>query len=122
MCIFAFGLFDKLKNKFFSSFSYFSKKVSGHDICCVPFSESACKTENNDTKYDIEFRISSIRKMPWTTQSLNLASDVEVWCAVRPYCQAAESYRVALQPGELIQIARFYPQMVEFATMHVDRF
>ena len=86
MCIFAFGLFDKLKNKFFSSFSYFAKKVSGHDICCVPFSESACKTENNDTKYDIEFRISSIRKMPWTTQSLNLASDVEVWCAVRP-CQ-----------------------------------
>ena len=38
------------------------------------------------------------------------------------YCQAAESYRVALQPGELIQIARFYLQMVEFAKMHVDRF
>ena len=85
MCIFAFGLFDKLKNEKFSSFSYFAKKVSGHDTCCVPFSESACKTENNDTKYDIEFRILSIRKMPWTTQSLNLASDVEAWCTVRPY-------------------------------------
>ena len=60
--------------------------------------------------------------MPWTTQSLNLASDVEAWCTLRSYCQAAESYRVALQPGELIQIARFYPQMVEFAKMHVDRF
>ena len=84
MCIFAFGLFDKLKNKIFSSFSYFAKKVSGHDICCVPFSESACKTENIDTKYDIEFRILSIRQMHWTTQSLNLASDVEAWCTVRP--------------------------------------
>ena len=60
--------------------------------------------------------------MPWTTQSINLASDVEAWCIVRSYCQAAEPHRVALQPGELIQIARFYPQMVEFAKMHVDRF
>ena len=84
MCIFAIGLFDKLKKYKFSSFSYFAKKVSGHDICCVPFSESACKTEHNDTKYDIEFRILSIRKMPWTTQSLNLAPDVEAWCTVRP--------------------------------------
>ena len=55
----AFGLFDKLKIYKFSSFSYFAKKVSGHDIYCVPFLESACDTENNDTKYDIEFRIPS---------------------------------------------------------------
>ena len=41
---------------------------------------------------------------------------------MRPYCQAAESYRVALQPGELIQMSWFYPQMVECAKMHVDRF
>ena len=60
--------------------------------------------------------------MPWTTQSLNLAPGVEAWCTVRPYCQAAESYRVALQPVELIQIASFFPQMAEFAKMHVDRF
>ena len=45
--------------------------------------------------------------MPWTTQSLNLTSDVEAWYTVRPYCEATESYHVALQPGELIQIARF---------------
>ena len=37
-------------------------------------------------------------------------------------CQAAESYRVALQCGELIQIARFYPQMVEFAQMYLNKF
>ena len=49
-------------------------------------------------------------------------SDIEAWCTVRPYCQAAESYRVALQCGELIQIARFYPQMVEFAQMYQNKF
>ena len=122
MCIFVIDLFDKLKNYECSGFSYFAKKVSGHGICCVPFSESACNTENNDTKYAIEFRILSLRKTLWTTQSLNLASDVEAWCTVRPYCQAAESYRVALQWGELIQIARFYPQMVEFAQMYLNKF
>ena len=85
MCIFVIGLFDKLKTYKFSGFSYFAKKVSGHGLCCVPFSESACNTENNDTKYAIEFRILSLRKTPWTTQSLNLASDIEAWCTVRPY-------------------------------------
>ena len=64
MCIFAIDLFDKLKNYKFSGFSYFAKKVSGHGICCVPFSESTCNTENNDTKYAIEFRILSLRKTP----------------------------------------------------------
>ena len=122
MCIFVIGLFDKLKNYKFSGFSYFAKKVSCHGIFCVPFSESACNTENNDTKYAIEFRILSLRKTPWTTQSLNLASDIEAWCTVRPYYQAVESYRVALQCGELIQIARFYPQMVEFAQMYLNKF
>ena len=62
VCIFAFGLSDKLKNNKFSSFSYFAKKVSDQDIFCVPFSESTCNTENNDTKYDDKFRILSIRK------------------------------------------------------------
>ena len=72
VCVFfVIGLFDKLKNYKFSGFSYFAKKVSGHGLCCVPFSESACNTENNDTKYAIEFRILSLRKTPWTTQSLN---------------------------------------------------
>ena len=85
MCIFVIGLFDKLKNYKFSGFSYFAKKVSGHGLCCVPFSESACNTENNDTKYAIEFRILSLRKTPWTTQSLNLAPDIEAWCTVRPF-------------------------------------
>ena len=122
MCIFVFGLFDKLKNYEFSSFSYFAKKVSGHGMCCVAFSESAWYTENNDTKNAIECRILSLRNTPWTTQSLNLGSDIEAWCTVRPYCQAAESYRVAPQCIELIQIARFYPQMVEFAQMYQNNF
>ena len=71
------------------------------------FQNLHAKLEKNDTKYDLEFRILRIRKMPWTTQSLNLTSDVEAWYTVRPYCEATESYRVALQPSELIQIARF---------------
>ena len=57
-----------------------------------------------------------------------------IWCIIseraifvgitsgRPYRQAAESYRVALQPNELIQIARFHAQMVEFAQMYLNKF
>ena len=122
MCIFVIGLFDKLKTYKFSVFSYFAKKVSGHGLCCVPFSESACNTENNDTKYAIEFRILSLRKTPWTTQSLNLASDIEAWCTVRPYSQAAVPYHVTLQPGELIQFARFCPKMVECVPVYQNDF
>ena len=122
MCIFVFGLFDRLQNYKFSSFSYFAKKVSGHGKSCAPFSESACSTENNDSKYAIEVGILSLRKTPWTTQSLNSWSDIEAWCTVRPYCPAAEFYRVALQCGELNQIARIYPEMVEFAQMYQNKF
>ena len=122
MCIFVIGLFDKLKNYKFSGFSYFVKNVSGHGLCCVPFSESACNTENNDTKYAIEFRILSLRKTPWTTQSLNLASDIEAWCTVRPYSQAVVPYHVTLQPGELIQFARFWPKMVECVEVYQNNF
>ena len=122
MCIFVFGLFDRLKNYTFSSFSYFAKKVIGHGICRVPFSESACNTENNNTKYAIEFRILNLGKTPWTTQSLNFASDIEAWFTSRPYCQAAESYRGVLQCDELIQIITFYPQMVEFAQIYLNKF
>ena len=108
MCIFVIGLFDKLKNYKFSGFSYFAKKVSGHGLCCVPFSESACNTENNDTKYAIEFRILSLRKTPWTTQSLNLASDIEAWCTVRPDDKLHSHYKVL-------------PQMVLWRVSHSTR-
>ena len=57
-----------------------------------------------------------------------------IWCIIseraifvgitsgRPSRQAAESYRVDLQPNELIQIARFHAQMVEFAQMYLNQF
>ena len=41
-------------------------------------------------------------------------------CPVRPLSQAATFYRGALQPGKLIQIARFYPQIVEFAQLYLN--
>ena len=63
MDIFAFDLFDKWKKYQIFSFSNFVKIISGHDMCCVPFLESACNTENNDTKHNIEFRILSTSTM-----------------------------------------------------------
>ena len=60
--------------------------------------------------------------------------ETRIWCVIseraifvgitsgRPYRQAAESYRVALQPDELIQIASFHAQMVEFAQLYWNKF
>ena len=97
------------------------KNLNGHDIVCVPFLESASNTEKNDTKHDTEFRILATSGKGWTMQSLNFASDIEVWCTVRPYSQTAESCRVALQRDWLVQITNFCSQMVEFAQIHQIR-
>ena len=123
VCIFSqFASLTMEKNNHFISFSNFAKKVSGHDIVCVPFLESACNTEKNDTKYNIEFRILNTIRTPRTMQSLNLASDTQAWCTVRPYSQAAAFYRVDLHPRELIQTARFYHQVVKFDQMCQNKF
>ena len=98
------------------------KNVSGHDIVCVTFLECASNTEKNDTKHDAEFRILGTSGKGWTMQSLNFASDIEACCTVRPYRQTAESYCVALQPGELIHMGWFYPQIVEFTQFYQNKF
>ena len=82
MCIFVIDLFDKLKNYRFSGFSYFAKKVSGHGVCCVPFSESACNTENNDSTP--EGRAVSV------TRELDLSLLCRIWLFGRHLVSLAE--------------------------------
>lgn len=50
----AFTAVTKINN--LTNFFNFVKKVSGHDILCDTFLESASHTAENDTKYDGEFR------------------------------------------------------------------